>query len=146
MITLQEAHDLARACHKGQVRRNGYDYIKHAEDVMNMVNTDLEKITAILHDSIEDSDAMLVKSTLKDNSYIFFEDQEYIINDSIFKALVCLTKTFSTNYDEYINFLKHDKLALKVKLADIYCNSIDSPSTKQLQKYKKALKVLLKEI
>ena len=146
MITLQEAYDLAKACHKGQVRRNGYDYIKHAEDVMNMVNTEEEKITAILHDSVEDSDAMLVESTLKDNNYIFFEDQEYIINDRVFKALIRLTKTFASNYDEYINFLKHDRLALKVKLADIYCNSIDPPSTKQLQKYKEALKVLLKEI
>jgi guanosine-3',5'-bis(diphosphate) 3'-pyrophosphohydrolase len=51
---------LAKKAHQNQFDKAGKPYIGHPTRVMNSMNTDEEKIVAILHDAIEDSDLTLV--------------------------------------------------------------------------------------
>lgn len=56
MSDLDKALQLAVTIHTGQKDRYGRPYILHPLRVMMKVKTDQEKIVAILHDVIEDSD------------------------------------------------------------------------------------------
>jgi len=46
MDILKKAEELARKYHNGQERWDGTKYIKHIEAVVNLVNTEDEKIVA----------------------------------------------------------------------------------------------------
>ena len=56
---LEEAVALALEAHRGQKDRAGQPYILHPLRVMCRVQTPAEKITALLHDVIEDSNTTL---------------------------------------------------------------------------------------
>jgi (p)ppGpp synthase/HD superfamily hydrolase len=56
---LDKAIELARKAHDGQVDKGGHSYINHPLRVMNNVETVEEKIVAVLHDAVEDSDLTL---------------------------------------------------------------------------------------
>lgn len=89
----------------------GSPYILHCLRVMDKMDTDEEKIVAILHDTIEDG-----VCTLKDLI------DEHFGTDVIY-ALILLTHKERDSYDEYIKKIAGDKLATKVKLADLKDNS-----------------------
>ncbi len=59
MPTLEDAVQLALDAHRGKVDRIGEPYILHPLRVMARVNTDTERIIAVLHDVIEDTDITL---------------------------------------------------------------------------------------
>ena len=56
---LQRAITIAEQQHAGQVDKAGRPYIEHPKRVMAAVSNDAERIVAILHDVIEDSDVTL---------------------------------------------------------------------------------------
>lgn len=66
---LDKAIELARKAHDGQVDKGGHSDINHPLRVMNNVETVEEKIVAVLHDAVEDSDL-----TLKDLRVAGFDD------------------------------------------------------------------------
>ncbi len=127
-------------------------YITHPEAVAHMMTTDEEKIIALLHDVIEDTDAELIRS---DGLRINFNGNNYYISDNIYNALQVLTKTPDIkNYNFYINkiatlhyfdleLIPAQELAIKVKIADITCNLLEEPSENQRSKYRAAMQVLL---
>ena len=53
---IEKALQIAIKAHKGQTDVGGKPYILHVLRVMNSVDKDEEKITAILHDVVEDTD------------------------------------------------------------------------------------------
>ena len=53
---LERAIELAVKHHKGQTDKAGKAYILHPLRLMMAVNTDEEKIVAVLHDIVEDTD------------------------------------------------------------------------------------------
>lgn len=55
MSTLQRAIEIATEAHKGQYDKAGNDYIEHPLRVMEMGNTEEEKIVGVLHDVVEDN-------------------------------------------------------------------------------------------
>lgn len=130
-------------------------YITHPLAVMDMMNTDEEKIVAILHDVIEDTEATLHSNI---NLYwIMFEDTKYLLNGYVWAALYCTTQP-NDNWDKfkekgcyqsyagYIHNLATNKLATKVKIADIVHNLSGNPSDHAKQKYLKAIPILLKSL
>ncbi|VAW94449.1 Guanosine-3',5'-bis(Diphosphate) 3'-pyrophosphohydrolase [hydrothermal vent metagenome] len=135
---LNKAVSIAKFAHQGQVDKAGVDYINHPIRVMNAVDDVKEKIVAVLHDVVEDSDI-----TLEDLRKQGFEDDVVI-------AVGCLTKVPGETYEQFIGRVKSNSLARNVKLQDLKDNMdlsrLDKVSEKDLnrvEKYKHAVTILL---
>ena len=59
MSTLERAIEIAAKAHAGQVDKAGQPYILHPLRVMLRVNSADERIAAVLHDAVEDTDVTL---------------------------------------------------------------------------------------
>ena len=57
--TLKDAIELATKHHKGQFDKGGQPYIGHPLRIMEKMTLEDEKIVAILHDIVEDTDITL---------------------------------------------------------------------------------------
>ena len=130
---LEKARKIAEKAHAGQVDKGGHPYILHPVRVMERCETELEKITAVLHDVLEDSEY-----TLEDLRKEGFADE-------ILEALLCLTHLEGEGYMEYMERICRNPLAARVKYADLQDNMnlsrIPNPTEKdfsRLEKYKKA--------
>lgn len=76
----QRAYALAKKAHLGQKDKGGNDYIEHPKAVASMMDTDIEKAVAYLHDVVEDTK-------------ISFDDlKEYGFPNQIIEAVKALTK------------------------------------------------------
>ena len=120
-------------------------YITHPLAVMGLMSTEEEKIVAVLHDIIEDTEAF--KAVCDEQGHILvYNKKSYSITLKVYEALGLLTYNKSLSYDKYIKYISYNKLATKVKIADIIHNLSCSPSDHAKQKYLKAMPVLLKSI
>ncbi|ERK44982.1 HD domain-containing protein [Faecalitalea cylindroides] len=127
----QRAYALAKKAHLGQKDKGGNDYIEHPKAVASMMDTDIEKAVAYLHDVVEDTN-------------ISFDDlKEYGFPNQIIEALKALTKQKNESYDVYIDRVIRNPIAKKVKLADMKHNSditrIKNPSQKDYDRCQKYL-------
>lgn len=127
----QRAYALAKKAHLGQKDKGGNDYIEHPKAVASMMDTDIEKAVAYLHDVVEDTK-------------ISFDDlKEYGFPNQIIEAVKALTKQKNESYDVYIDRVIKNSIAKKVKLADMKHNSditrIKSPSQKDYDRCQKYL-------
>lgn len=130
---IDKAVDFATKAHQGQKRKDGTEYIFHPIAVMNAVSTNDEKIVAILHDVIEDTDFSI-------------EDLEFL-TDKQKIALEIITKG-SESYSEYIDRVKSNKIARAVKIEDIRHNLLsheknEALSPEQVAKYQRFLNMLI---
>lgn len=138
MATLERAIEIATEAHRGQLDKAGNEYIGHPLRVMAMGKTTEEKIVGILHDVVEDS------------SWTFERLAAEGFSAPIIEALCCLTKQpDSEPYDKYIARIKHNPLAVAVKLNDLTDNMdirrlpyLSDKDVKRLKKYLKAYKQL----
>lgn len=111
MATLEIAIEIARQAHAGQVDKAGEDYIGHPLRVMEMCETEEQKIVGVLHDVVEDSD------------WTFEMLEEEGFSDEIIDALRCITKqSEDEDYDDFISRVMTNLLAIKIKLCDIEDN------------------------
>ena len=141
MSTLTRAIEIATEAHKGQFDKSGKDYICHPLRVMEMGKTEDEKIVGVLHDVVEDS------------PWTSQELEAEGFSKQITDALRCLTKTSENeNYDEYIERIKKNPLAVSVKLNDLTDNMdirrlpyLSDKDVKRLKKYLKAYKKLIRQ-
>lgn len=141
MNKLQRAIEIATEAHKGQVDKSGKDYIGHPLRVMEMGKTEEEKIVGVLHDVIEDTD------------WTFEKLAEEGFSDEVIAALKCVTKTSENeDYDDFIDRVKKNPLAVAVKLNDLSDNMdirrlpyLSDKDVKRLKKYLKAYKKLIGE-
>lgn len=128
------AVSFAYQAHFGQQRRDGSPYSNHPLRVADSLNDDygpfLGQIGA-LHDVIEDC-AEIFKSRLETE---FPEILEY---------LEILTHSKDESYNEYIDRVSKNEITRLVKIYDILDNLSDSPTEKQVKKYAKALKKLIR--
>lgn len=128
------ALEIATNAHKGQKDLGGRDYIEHPKAVANLLETDEEKTVGYLHDVLEDTS-------------ITEEDLVTMgISSEIVSAIKVLTKKRGEPYTEYIERVKENELARKVKIADLQHNMdlsrISNPTKRdfeRLEKYKKVL-------
>ena len=137
MITYEpiKAFGLAEKFHKGQKRKDGKDYITHPFEVsLRFEKYSIAWQAAFLHDLFEDT-----KATEADlfNEGVPFE---------VVQIVKILTKKKETSYPDFITHIikSGDKIAIKVKIADILHNLSDQPSTHQMIKYGEALTRLAK--
>lgn len=132
-------------------------YITHSLEVMNMLSTEEEQIVAVLHDVFEKCPNWCLGRVMDDSKFYIkdiSENIEYITTANVYWALMLISKDKHVKYNDYIYNMIHDikldgtpnKLAIKVKLADILSNLSDNPSNYAKQKYAKALLILLRGI
>jgi (p)ppGpp synthase/HD superfamily hydrolase len=131
------ARDLAHKAHKDQKRKGtGQSYIDHPRAVADRVKQRggdyLMICTAWLHDVIEDSD------------YKISDLKRLGMPDDVITAVDLLTKKEGVSYMDYLKGIKNNPIARDVKIADMLSNLADQPSDKQILKYTKGLKYLLK--
>ena len=139
MNSLKKAYDIAVNAHKFKFDLAGQPYINHPITVANMVRGKKAKIVALLHDVIEDSDYTLA-------------DIEKYFDKDICEAVRLITREKGANYFKYISVLKDNKLARKVKIADLKHNMdvsrlkvITGHDVNRLKKYLCAYHILTAE-
>jgi (p)ppGpp synthase/HD superfamily hydrolase len=132
LSTLERAIKIATTAHTGQVDKAGEPYILHPLRVMLTVFAPDERIVAVLHDVIEDSEI-----TSKDLLAEGFSTR-------IVEAVVALSKSRDESYDQYIEGVALNPLARTIKLADLEDNSdlsrIPNPTERdyeRLEKYRR---------
>lgn len=137
MSTLEKAISIAAQAHDGQRDKAGAPYILHPLRVMMKMATEVEQITAVLHDVVEDTDWTMER--LRQEGF----------HGEMLAALDCLTRQNGEEYEKFIARVKLNPLAIKVKIADLEDNldvlrlkEVTDADTKRLEKYKQALKML----
>ena len=141
MSTLERAIQIATEAHKGQLDKAGRDYIGHPLRVMEMGKTEDEKIVGVLHDVIEDTDW----------TFEMLEAEGF--SREVIEALKCVTKlSENESYDDFIERVKKNPLAVAVKINDLTDNMdirrlpyLSDKDVKRLKKYLKAYKKLTGE-
>lgn len=134
---LEQALALALEAHRGQCDRNGAAYILHPLRVMCRLRTNAERLTAILHDVVEDSELTL--ADLKGKGF----------PEEVVQAVDCLTKRAGEDYETQVARAKSNPLARSVKLADLEDNmdvrrlkTVREADTARLERYRKAWRFL----
>ena len=96
--------------HKDQVDKQGIPYVFHPFIVANNMKTEEETIVALLHDIVEDTDMKL-------------DDlQKLGFSNTVIEAIDTLTHKDNEEYSDYIERISKNKLATKVKIADLHHN------------------------
>lgn len=140
MTLLERAIVIALESHQGQTDKAGKAYILHPLRVMLAMKVEEEMIVAVLHDAVEDSNV-----TLEDLKSQGFPGE-------IIDAIACIAKKSGEPYFDYIQRIRNNSLASRVKIADLLdnMNLQRIPNPKQddfdrVEKYKKALAILQDE-
>lgn len=135
---LDKAILIATKSYQGQIDKAGQPYILHPLRVMFSRKNETDRICAVLHDVIEDTDITL--------DYLRSEG----FNEEILIALDALTRRESETYDKFIDRIINNNIASHVKLADL-CDNMDilrikNPTKKdyeRIEKYRKAAEKIL---
>ncbi len=140
MALLERAIEISSQAHKGQIDKAGAPYILHPLRVMLAMETETERIVAVLHDVVEDSNSKWTFEKLSQEGF----------SDEIISSLKLLTHEKNEDYFDYINNIKTSPLAVKIKLADLQDNlditrlsNVDDATIKRLRKYHEAFIMLI---
>ncbi|RZG67525.1 HD domain-containing protein [Acinetobacter junii] len=128
MVSIEQAIAFAATKHMGQVDKANAPYILHPLRVMMNVSTIQQKIVAVLHDVLEDT------NTTVDELY------ELGCDNDIVEAILALTKLKGESRTEAAKRTLQNPIALVVKIADITDNMdlsrIHSPTDKDFERIK----------
>ena len=138
MNKLNKAIILSAKIHSGKKGRNNEPAVLHPIRVMNQMKSNKGKIVGVLHDVVETE-----KISIDDLAAQGF-------GKSVCKTVDALSRRKWEKYDDYINRLKKNKLAIKVKLEDLIDNYSSRLSNKKkskidlkkIKKYEKVYKSL----
>lgn len=137
MGVLERAISIAALAHEGQVDKAGAPYVLHPLRVMLRVSTLEERIVAVLHDVVEDSE--ITFDNLRDKGF----------SEDILEALASVTKRGGEAYDEFVVRAASNSIGRRVKLADLQdnCNlsRIAHPEARdyeRIEKYRRAIEII----
>ena len=137
-MNLERAIQIAVEAHAGANHRGGKPYILHPIGVMMRRETEDEKIVAILHDVVEDTE------------WTFEALRKEGFSETIIEALETVTKhSEDEDYDEFVQRSLKNEIGRKVKIADLRENldvtrigELNEKDIERINKYKRALKTL----
>lgn len=138
----KKAMNIAYEAHKDQYDKSGLPYIFHPFHLAEQMQDEVTTCIALLHDVVEDTD--ITFDTLREKGF----------TEEIISALQLLTHNKEIPYMEYVEKIKQDPNARKVKLADLRHNSdltrleevqITENVLKRNKKYQEAIKLLTEE-
>ncbi len=128
MPTLERAIEIAAKAHSGQQDKAGEPYILHPVRVMLRVTTEQERIAAVLHDVVEDTDVSL--DELRGEGFA----------EAVIQAIDALTKREGESRIDAAHRAAANTIARIVKLADNAENSdlsrIANPTERDLARMK----------
>lgn len=134
---LEKALQIATDAHLYQVDKAGVPYIFHPIRVSNRCSTDDERIVALLHDTIEDTEVTA--------EYLLMEGFPRNIVD----AILSVTRNEDENYEDFIKRSRLNPIGRQVKLHDLEdnmditrLNKLTEKDLYRLNKYIKAYKYL----
>ena len=107
----KKAMKIASDAHHGQLDKGGLPYVFHPWHLAEQMDDEISTIAALLHDVVEDTDWTLEQL-----------EAEGFPPESM-EALGLLTHPEGQPYMEYVAGLRHNSVAVKVKLADLRHNS-----------------------
>ena len=126
---LAKAARITAVAHEHQMDKAGEAYILHPLRLMARAQTDDERIVALLHDVVEDSD--WTSKALAEEGF----------PQRIVDAIGCLTNREGESYDDFISRVLADPLAARVKLLDIKDNMdmtrLGELADKDLERFRK---------
>jgi (p)ppGpp synthase/HD superfamily hydrolase len=141
MKLIETSLQIALRAYGGKTDKAGREYILHPLRLMAKMETDLERSAALLHDVIEDSE-IAAEDLLAEG-----------IPAEVVEAVQYLTKREGEDYMEFVARAKQNKLAAKVKIADIEDNidvlrltSLDEYDLARIKKYHSAWRFLKDEV
>ena len=130
---LEKAIQCAVKAHAGQKDKAGAPYILHPLRIMMKMDNQAGMIAAMLHDVVEDSSVTL--ADLRAEGF----------SEEVIAAVDHLTRREGEAYEMFINRLRHNPLAVKVKLADLEDNmdirrieNVTGRDIERIQKYQAA--------
>lgn len=135
---LKKALAIATKAHEGQTDKSDVPYILHPIRVSNRCRTDEERIVAILHDTIEDTDVT----------------PDYLLSEgfpkNIVEAVLSVTRNEGESYEDFVIRSKQNPIGRQVKIHDLEDNmditrlhSLSEKDLERLNKYLKAYRVLI---
>jgi len=129
MNDLEKAIQLAVEAHAGDTDKAGATYIRHPLRLMQQMETETERVVAVLHDVVEDTAYEL-------------DDIEEGFGSDIREAVDAVTKRDGEDYEELIDRAAANPIARTVKIADLEDNmditrldSVDEDLGERLAKY-----------
>lgn len=108
---LERAMAIAEKQHAGQVDKAGRPYMEHPLRVMKAMSNDAERIVAILHDVIEDTDLTLDQLAAEG------------FPGYILEALDSVTRRDGETYEAFITRAAANPIGRRVKYADLQDNA-----------------------
>lgn len=133
----KKAMEICYRAHAEQFDKGGMPYVFHPLHVAEQMEDEYSTCVALLHDTVEDGGIEL--------SGLYEAD----FPEEIVRAVDLLTRREDEPYMEYIERLKENSLAVKVKLADLHHNSdmsrlniITKWDMERKAKYEKAIAIL----
>ena len=129
MNDLEKVIQLAVEAHAGDTDKAGATYIRHPLRLMQQMETEKERVVAVLHDVVEDTAYGL-------------DDIEEEFDAEICDAVDAVTKREGEEYDDLIDRAAANPVACSVKIADLEDNmdvtrldSVDADLGERLEKY-----------
>jgi (p)ppGpp synthase/HD superfamily hydrolase len=110
MADLEDAILLAANAHRGQTDKAGAPYILHPLRMMLRMQTDAERMAAVLHDVVEDTPWTL--DGLRAEGF----------PDEVMEAVDRLTRREGEPYDDFMRRAAEHPIARRVKIADLEDN------------------------
>lgn len=134
MDLLERALDIAVRCHRGQRDKGGFPYLLHVVEVVRGCRGNPEAmVVAALHDCVEDGGTSL--ETLAGEGFPAW----------VLGAVDALTRREGETWEAYLERVKRDPLARRVKRADLESNldvrrlpQVEARSAMRLERYRKA--------
>lgn len=131
---LDIAIKLASYYHSGQRDKNDEIYILHPLRIMFQVDTYEEKIVAVLHDILEDTECTV--DILREKGF----------SEEIITALIAITRKKDEQYIPYIYRVEENSIASNIKIKDLVDNLSRKGAAVSLRyRYMQALSILCKE-
>ena len=133
----KKAMKLCYLAHKEQTDKSGLPYVFHPIHLAEQMMTEETTIVALLHDVIEDS------------NYTVEDLRRWGFSVTTIEAVSLLTYDKSIPYLDYIWDISRNRIATKVKIADLRHNmdttrldSITDEDNERIEQYKKAIRIL----
>lgn len=138
---VKKAMEICIKAHGDQKDKSGLPYILHPFHLAERMETEEEVCAALLHDVVEDTPWTLGR--LREEGF----------SPKVVDAVFLLTHHPSVPYFDYVEKIRTNPIARRVKLADLEHNSdpnrLDNPTEKdkeRREKYLKAIEILKKEL
>jgi (p)ppGpp synthase/HD superfamily hydrolase len=140
MADLEEAIRIAVEAHRGQKDRAGAPYVLHPLRMMFRLQTAAERMAAVLHDLVEDTDWTVERL------------REHGFPTEVVEAVDHLTRREGERYEDFVERAAAHPVALRVKIADLEDNmdvrrtgALEERDVERLSRYHRAWRRLTED-